>query len=1352
MTIVSPPAELVSHVLEAVSFSGPLGASLADMWATVLPKLGVDAVSDDTKQMIWQWLFFSDEDVQLYLVDAEGTVLHIMPQYAQQLSGIGGNVSATDAESLIRVLPTAETQWRYLTGLRPSKKIRGHMGEKPYELLMTIAAHGPEGISSLDLCKETGQDPRSLPVRFKKLTDMGLIIRRRFYELKSRQQTNVCIHTKFVPQKMEETMKLEDALRERNSKKFKELLIEKLRIAPNKIRGFRDLKLELGMTELIGLQKFFGSNVNYLTQRGYIEKCVVEIDSGVEGDDTSRQLYCLRLLKELPKSDTYDIDFEDDVVEEDEEALGVDEQLSTPPVLPRINHVYPICSQIYHQIEKSHSTGVPAKEVIRTLMGQLLFRPLARLLDLFSGYVIDEKQVLSPLKPHPDDPYDDQAVVRTYDFDGKFKFYRYYTMPQYPDKPKSVKPYKKVSEKIAKQERPVKLKGLLADIEKRLAGGLSKAPGGEFVVAKRRGRPPKDPLAPPKPSQKRAKLEPGDPPRKRGRPRKHPVVEDLIIDVSDPVTTAPLDEAWQQAEQAAAAAVAINNAEEEEDVLTPRRRKRTNRIDTLLLVMDDDEDDSKHEEYVDGNDDALDDDDDKMDVDDDDDDDDDLIEESFKPKPKPKVKAPPAKLSAKSSSTKSPAKTPAKEESPDIEIRKVTGFLPQVDAKSLKAFKKSSGEASQARKHAPAMAGSLRGVKRQQALLDLIRERGGAEYTSAKLRRELDERLELTTMIDNKTIARDISVLITSGKLTAEDILVGLTGGRIKRKLLVLVDGRPLEAVLEEVRERGSRAYGHGKLKHMERQVVKQEVKLFTNEEASRVHMQRERQRALVEQRRITSEKRESRLEALKSRKGAAAAAKARDPANASGSSGASKAGRSSLGKPKVRTERAARRRVNIPRDEANVLYRAVVACRSLLPWGIDFDAIAQVFAGHSVITNAELAKLVWNKVRVQFGGLKAVMKGQEEFQRILLDRIQEGVVTTEDLELGVKNLQFFLDVWNDLITGAQEADDDVLDESMPLFATFDENSKLYALIRTPGQNKDVVDLLEDTLRPQKEHFLASHPFVVTKPRPIVPDPDEAVRTAIKAIYTVPESNYDQYAAKKVLNNVSEDRLKRVTEKMIEEKELIFHEDPNAIVKFHLTDRVRAPVLLKYMDAEMLRDATDFAETARLVFDGENGLLLSQAIKNGHMIAALSWALNHDVSLIHVDQEYTFSGYELRSIDKLNLECDLVMLARDPPQTDAVRYVPVPTGPVGLHIWLDLQGNVKSSLWRQIVTAVVYYVCFRPGVLPPALFAKLQPLLGYKDFFDVMHWLEQSQVVEQGKFGGYWLKPMWYSLLGSHRS
>ncbi|CAN3363359.1 hypothetical protein DICA4_E09714 [Diutina catenulata] len=1203
------PAELVAHTVETLAFSGLTGVSVVEMWAIVAAKMGSE-LSDAAKQIVWSWLFFDDDSaaVPLYVVNPQGVVVSIRPKYREM---------AVDHPDLAeyRVLATADAQWEHLTGLRASKKLKMHLGDKPFELLVVIAAHGPQGITSSDLCKQTGQDPRSLPVRFKKLTDMGLIVRRKYYDARIKQQANLSVHTRFVAQNTEETTKSEDAIKLRNSQKFKELLVEKLRVAPDHIRGFRDLKVELQMTQGKAPQKFFGAMVNSLVRRGYIEKIMVETQSEEPGQP-KRPLYCLRFLKELPKTDKYDVNFGENGAQDDpdetvapDDDLGVEESVFRPEALPRLNKFYPLYTQIHREMAASGGVGVPAKEIIRHLTGTAGFRSFVRVLDQLSGYIIDEKGVLTPLKPAPDAPYDDMAIVRSYDFDGKYKFYRYYTRDQLAVPVTAVKPHKKLSAKATPQP-PKVLPLSVSQIEKKHGGALAKFPrGGNFLELRKRAKPSPDA----KPKPKKLPRDPNEPPRKRGRPRKGeerpkpPVIEDEDEEMEEPVKEEPV-----------------------------------------------------------------------------------------------------------------PEPEPAK---PDD-----GSFTPQVDHKALQRFLSTTENSSPViRRHTPPVQGSIKGYRRQQVLLDVLKKKGGAAYTSAKLRRELDEAMGNETTTDNKTLARDISLLIASGKVSVESVEAKRGDSVAKRKIIALAGpDAPSDAFIANLRSQvNSHRDPMDYRSRSDHRVVATAtpVPMFSEEEQRRVAAAKDRQLAREERKRLNTIKKSQRISAASEPRAKA---------------------------PRVKREGAKSGKRAFPKQDASALYRMVVICRTFLPSGIDFDAIAAAFEGHSIIKSAAAAKQKWTSVRKHFGGMPAVLKGVEEFQHIVTAKVNEGFVTAEDLEQGTNNLQFFMDLWSDANQQGANGDDDVFDTTSPLFASVDENVNHYQVSPVAGSTSDIFDSIEDSSMRQKEHMLANHTWYCAQPAPIEPASHDDTRTLVKSVLSVPELDYNGAEVQRVLGSVAPAELEAATTAMIEDKELLYNDTPDAPAKFQLLDKVFAPVYVRSMSPQTMEQAREFSDQMTDVFAGGRGLVLSQAVANGQMMAVLQRVSDFSARLVHVDREYNLEGYESRYLNKALLSCDVVVVKNPDSSAEepALKPVPVPAGEAGGHMWMAPDGSIKRESWRKIICAVLYYVNTRPGITASTLFRKLSPHLGYRDFFDVMQWLERTQAVEQGRFTGYWAKPRWYGVLG----
>ncbi|KAG2733976.1 hypothetical protein G9P44_003501 [Scheffersomyces stipitis] len=471
MSFNSPPSELVSGILDKLSFSGQNGLTLIELWDYMTSKLQFNVLDDFQKQIIWQWLFFSNDDntpLLLYVTRGDEP-LTILPDYKAFVEYEGG-------ENKIRILVTSDTQWRYLTGLEPSKKARVSLGEKPFELLCEIAKYGISGILSPDLCKATGQDPRSLPLRFKKLEECGFIVRKNVYDEKSRQHTSLCVHSKFSGQ-WHHTETSEEQTH-KNAFKLRQLIVSSVKSAPNNLRSFKDLKKELKMDKTKSSGKFFGAIVEYLHKNGYVEKLMVKIPE----DD--QLVYSIRYVKDLPK----DIcDLTDYVEVFNSIDSNVDEEsnfIEDKPVadnheaqeVPYLNNFFPLSNQVLQNIVSSQDSGQTSKEIVRNLAGISGYRPFTRVLDSLASYVVDDHMLL-PLKSYKD-LYDDLSLVRSYDYEGKFKLYRYFTRGEF--KSSDVKEHK------SQKNNGIISKLSLLKLNDKNYDKLGKIPKGDLMVLRKR--------------------------------------------------------------------------------------------------------------------------------------------------------------------------------------------------------------------------------------------------------------------------------------------------------------------------------------------------------------------------------------------------------------------------------------------------------------------------------------------------------------------------------------------------------------------------------------------------------------------------------------------------------------------------------------------------------------------------------------------------------------------------------------------------------------------------------------------------------------------------------------------------
>ncbi|EGV61937.1 hypothetical protein CANTEDRAFT_125301 [Yamadazyma tenuis ATCC 10573] len=407
MVFSCTPSNLIGHIHQEVAFSGNNGISTNDLWNICSKKLKSSELDLFSKQIIWKWLFFNKDVKGALFIWEMDKQIDPDEDYESFMS------KRVNGQNL-RIYPSTETQWKFLTGKDYSKKLKTQLGEYPFQLLCEIAKHGPSGIYASDLNKITGQDPRSVSVRLRKLEELKFIFKVNAYNKSSSQHTSLCIHSSFVDDKTDSNSLdfSDDINHSRDAEKLRNIIIQKVKQAPNGLRSLSDLKHELNLGTSRSMAKFFRGIVMSLYKKGYLEKVMVKSAASFE----LSHIYCIRFLKDIPNhSDHLDIS---DMIENDYE--NDDEG---PVSLPRLNHVFPISTQFYHNISLPEFPP-SSMDLCNSLTGVSEYKPFVKILDSITTFVKenDEDKRLQTFK----EPYEGISISRSYDFEGKFKFYRYF--------------------------------------------------------------------------------------------------------------------------------------------------------------------------------------------------------------------------------------------------------------------------------------------------------------------------------------------------------------------------------------------------------------------------------------------------------------------------------------------------------------------------------------------------------------------------------------------------------------------------------------------------------------------------------------------------------------------------------------------------------------------------------------------------------------------------------------------------------------------------------------------------------------------------------------------------------------
>jgi transcription factor C subunit 3 len=680
------------------------------------------------------------------------------------------------------------------------------------------------------------------------------------------------------------------------------------------------------------------------------------------------------------------------------------------------------------------------------------------------------------------------------------------------------------------------------------------------------------------------------------------------------------------------------------------------------------------------------------------------------------------------------------------------------EVESIKPDIVSDGPKKRRSEKKPIIKVSLKGKRRRLQLIEIIKELGGVTYTTAKLRRSLDERLGVSTTTDIKTLARDISILISTGELEAETIEFERSGQLVKRRLLILTDEKlkPSKEAIEQAKEECLADNGV-RNKARDRRIIEGEVTLY---ETSRPIGKKTKPRleSLGRGRGgpgVEASTKKERTSGGKSKRQVKASLESDNVGNDSELMDldndvdvlpelVSKKHKRKIKPAKIKKEtskltRRFRQTIKFDKSDATTLFRAVVISKSFKRGGIDFEQIALLFDD----ADEKVIKQKWTMVRKKVGGLQAVTKGKEAFEHIVIKGIEEGVVTTEDLE-DIK-FSFFLQLW-------KETDNSVLEafDKTPLQSSVQDNLSMYNRTEVQETVGDLFEQLEDNSMRQKESILARKTFYnVDLPEITSKDHDE-LRTVLKAIISTPEEKYTAAQVKQILAQYDDEETKQASMALIRDREMLYYGTDDVTTRFVLTERVQNSLNVK-LKPKFFTQAAGFKAHVQSIFEANKGLILSQGIANGEVAALLQLLSTKKTAICHIDKSQLPDGYESRLVDKEKLACDIVAFNDDANAIEDIvsdKRVPIPIGRPCSHIWLDVNGNINEQLWTKIIVAILYFISFRPGIPPYVIYNKLLTVLGYHDFFAVTDWLKSSNYIRQGNYDGYWVTNEWSTVLG----
>ncbi|RCK55775.1 Transcription factor tau subunit [Candida viswanathii] len=1384
------PYEVVLFTVEKLSFSGKYGLTIDELWKFIQTTFQQeDELDDFQKQTIWQWLFFENDDEETH--ESKLYVTYNNEPIAIELDYKTFIGKYADREN-VRVVPQYEVQAFYLTGVLNDKIFFKTLGEKPYELLQEIAKHGANGIWSPDLVEATGQDNRSLTSRLKKLEDYKLIMKEGRFYAKRKAHSNLIIHMKFAssigdsindgseeekkPKKKAAPKAAEGEDKEngegdgedddeggaafywRSRDRVRNHIIEACKVAPHQVRVFRDLKRELRLHSSKARSHLFTAITNVLHNAGIVEKI------NIRDRDTDRLIYALRFVKD-PQAEFVDNDDAEFAATNGNQDEEEEEDAEENKVFPLYNNLFPLTVLTAQEIYNSKQNGTTIKAIVQSLCGEPRHRMLERLFDVLPSYQL-KGDTLEPLGSYPDED-ETSGIMRSFEADGKVKFYKFYTRENYPQELK-LKP--------AKKKRPV-LKvfsdGDLRKVEKEFAGKAQDRSRGPLVEVPR-VLGSANILLHPEMGETLPEVEVIDEPEeeepKKSKRVRKPRLTSLNKTPKEPKTTKKRKFAEEPDEV------------EPSEVAVVSRAKRAARKPAIIIDDNADGEENQDDDYKEVE----------------------AVLEDVEMKEEPEV------ISVKS--------TPVRQASPEVKVEATdqsttngdesfNGDLPINSDTSFNGDTSTNGktifiprkvkERSNRRKNAGLrerlFADSL-GELRRSCILEITKARGGVTFSSAEFLRQVDAKLGNSSKIDRKTLTRDLARLQAAGDLEVEEVSTKLSGQDVTRTLFKITEEgfRPSQELVDRAREESKTDMSSPDIKNITfRRTVDTDYTLYSIDTPfTRKRLEslatagsrrartgkagaRGRPRKLLEESvepdlgldivpeeqivvKTEKVKKSRRKKTKKAKKAEEQVPEEEEPVKLKEEP---KAEATSIVRKKLKRKTAPEKKagkgqarggkrtiaLKIDQEDETTLFRAVCISKAFIRNMIDFQAISEVFNNADV----ESLRKAWSSLRRTVGGSEVINRGVKEFEIIVTKAIEEEDIDASDLE-NIKFL-FFLDLWSRYETLHEE----ILD-AMPLYKKKEDNEKRYAKKPLNLFTNETFDVYESPSMTTREVQLASTPFFEApkeedrdflKVSPRVENED--VRTVFKALFGTSKQDRLSDQIAKVFEGYSTDQLSSASEGLIKDKELVYYGDDED--RFMLTEKVYAPLQVR-LKASFFTKAAHFKDNLIPVINSNKGFILSEGISNGQIAQVLQLVSDSSISIGRIDKNYDFEGYESRLLNKANLDCGIVIYNPNvsaPLEEDTKMTSPIPMGTICSRVWLDLNGQIDSKLWRDILVAVLYHFHFRPGVTLDLIFNKFDTLMSSRDFNSVIEWLLLNEFIHMGKLGGVYTSGNWLSVLGS---
>lgn len=486
------PSSLVRNLVHEIALDGIYGTEEENLWDICARECGFP-LDAELKAALWQWI------AKLPSIQVKNRTLYA----------------------------TEELQWLTLTGHPQSDNVVGNL---TFELLCLIAHSRAAGISTVEASKATGQDLRSLFGRVQTLVNLGLVAR--FPVIENGSSTNRMIYHSYA-----ESHSIGEAAVDKEA--ISRRIVEFCKSGIQGIRTSKNVIQEIGS---------FLANTKKSRKRPTIVGCLRDLESlgcvrrisMAHPDYPDRRYSCIEYIKDFESTNIafstenglcapncviygpdFSLDNDDENVADHSKGDGPNDEdldttiFDTENEIPHANTVYPLPSQIYDAVHAAGTQGISAMDLTAFLTGTKFRKALSKYLDGLSAAPSFGPSGEIPQIGH-------LTLVKGVDFNKRVKFYRYFSKLAYSKDTENPAAWGSFLPDL-QADTSLSLKSLDRKLSKPLPGVCSivRLPNGQLKpvfhgdkevhgeVVLRSG-----------PTDSTSSVN-GNPPKKRGRPRKN---------------------------------------------------------------------------------------------------------------------------------------------------------------------------------------------------------------------------------------------------------------------------------------------------------------------------------------------------------------------------------------------------------------------------------------------------------------------------------------------------------------------------------------------------------------------------------------------------------------------------------------------------------------------------------------------------------------------------------------------------------------------------------------------------------------------------------------------------------------